>query len=78
MNNRNTKQQQQQTTTNHNFSKFLCASPTRKKDSEHISGFGSYRFFSHALERLGPPEEPVPAVTRLPPACPGLKKKNMG
>lgn len=40
---------------------------TQAKESEHISGFGSYRFFSHALEHLGPPSTPCKAVGWLPP-----------
>lgn len=40
---------------------------TQVKESEHISGFGSYRFFSHALEHLGPPSTPCKAVGWLPP-----------
>lgn len=44
----------------------------KSEDSEHISGFGSYRFFSHALEQLGAPPAPVPGVTQLPPVPPSL------
>ena len=34
---------------------------------EHLSGFGSYRFLSHALEELGLPLEPCASVSSLPP-----------
>eukprot|EP00929_Paragymnodinium_shiwhaense_P104538 TRINITY_DN69052_c0_g1_i1.p1 TRINITY_DN69052_c0_g1~~TRINITY_DN69052_c0_g1_i1.p1 ORF type:complete len:900 (+),score=154.66 TRINITY_DN69052_c0_g1_i1:83-2782(+) len=40
-----------------------------QKDLEHISGFGSYRFFHHALEDIGPPARPVATVKRLPPCA---------
>eukprot|EP00927_Polykrikos_kofoidii_P070662 TRINITY_DN67073_c0_g1_i1.p1 TRINITY_DN67073_c0_g1~~TRINITY_DN67073_c0_g1_i1.p1 ORF type:complete len:1012 (+),score=123.63 TRINITY_DN67073_c0_g1_i1:369-3038(+) len=43
----------------------------KSKKLEHISGFGSYRFFSHALEELGPPQRPCAKVQRLP-SCPVL------
>eukprot|EP00930_Biecheleria_cincta_P037073 TRINITY_DN25425_c0_g1_i1.p1 TRINITY_DN25425_c0_g1~~TRINITY_DN25425_c0_g1_i1.p1 ORF type:complete len:904 (-),score=134.55 TRINITY_DN25425_c0_g1_i1:78-2789(-) len=44
----------------------------KPKALEHISGFGSYRFFSHALEELGPPRRPCAVVRRLPP-CPSVR-----
>jgi len=41
----------------------------KPKALEHVSGFGSYRFFSHALEELGPPQRPCATVRHLP-VCP--------
>eukprot|EP00434_Breviolum_minutum_P013749 symbB.v1.2.012126.t1/scaffold827.1/size159509/1 len=46
----------------------------KTEESEHISGFGSYRFFSHALEHLGPPSTPCKAVGWLPPMPPSIKE----
>lgn len=47
------------------------------KQLEHISGFGSYRFFHHALEDAGDPEKPVEAVRHLPP-CPDVQSALLG
>ncbi|CAE8674392.1 unnamed protein product [Polarella glacialis] len=44
----------------------------RPKELEHVSGFGSYRFFTHALEELGLPPKPVATVGRLPAFPAGL------
>ena len=52
------------------FMTFGCLSGLLDADvelKEHISGFGSFRFLSHALRDLGAPPRPLPFVTSLPP-----------
>mmetsp|Transcript_51581 Transcript_51581/g.122716 ORF Transcript_51581/g.122716 Transcript_51581/m.122716 type:complete len:856 (-) Transcript_51581:136-2703(-) len=39
---------------------------------EHVSGFGSYRFFHHALEELPLPPRPLPDIAALHPCPSGL------
>ncbi|OLP98312.1 Cryptochrome-2 [Symbiodinium microadriaticum] len=53
-----------------------AAASGKPKQLEHISGFGSYRFFSHALEELGPPPFPLGTVDRLP-RCPGVASEDL-
>eukprot|EP00439_Symbiodinium_sp_Y106_P008596 s5322_g1.t1 len=53
-----------------------AAASGKPKQLEHISGFGSYRFFSHALEELGPPPFPLGTVDRLP-RCPGVSSEDL-